>query len=127
MSINHLFDLYDIPKENFNEIQEQFKALEKIKLTKINDEARFEIYKMLFKRIGLFMRASKFFEDLIEKDFKPKGVFTKKEIKDIKARYKENMRLISKKFEAAGLEGDWILRKIVGSKEKMQKFRDIRD
>lgn len=124
MDINIFFDMYNLPKDKFNEIQEQFKDIEDIKLKEINDKMRFEIYKILFKRIGLFLKMSKLFEDLIEKDYNPQGVFTKKELKDIKRSYKENMRLMSETFKAAGLEGDWILRKIVGSKEKMQKFKE---
>jgi len=117
---------YGIPKEDIENLSKQFEELENIKLKNLSDDTRFEIFQLLFKRIQIFFKYREYFENKEKEEFDPskKGVFTKKEIIELKESYKTNMRIMWKTFEAAALEGDWILRKIVGSKDKFNSYKD---
>ena len=115
---------YRIPKDVIEEFRRRFEDAEKIPLPSLNDAEKFEIYKFLFKRIQIFLEYSQFFKEREEKEWTPSGVYTKKELAELKQAYKRDMMVMTRIFEAAGLEGDWILRKIVGSPEKMESFKE---
>ncbi|MHA1252751.1 MAG: hypothetical protein ACTSRP_22380 [Candidatus Helarchaeota archaeon] len=95
-------------KEEFNEkFRKKFEQLERKKLKTLTDENRFEIYELLFNRIQALLKLSEFYFQKAKEN--PEG--------------EDEIYTISQKFEGAALEGDWILRKIVGNEDKMETFR----
>ncbi|NVM27734.1 MAG: hypothetical protein HWN65_02740 [Candidatus Helarchaeota archaeon] len=126
MNEDEIFSFYGIPKEPVEKFKKQFIEIERAELTELTDAVRFEIYKLLFSRIKLFLEYSEFYRQMESKtdEWEPPIIHTKKELEELRQGFERDIRVQWKMLQAAALEGDWILRKIVGSPEKMEKFRE---
>lgn len=126
MNENEIYSFYNIPKETIDQFKDQLKELEKIRLPDLNEDNLFQIYKLLYRRIQIFLDYSAFYRELEQKKdlWKPPGTYKKDELEELKAGYERDMRVQWKMLQAIALEGDWLLRKIVGSPEKMEEFKD---
>ena len=114
---------YNIPKDVIEQFKRRFEESEKIAFPQLTEAEKYGIYKFMFERIRIFLEYSEFFKEQEKKDWTPSGVYTKKEQAELKQSYKHYVQNMATMFQAAGLEGDWILRKIVGSPQKMEAFR----